>query len=59
MRRLLLLVGLAGSLAGCQGLFAPSGCTHTITVTDSVKVFQGIDTTTHVDTLARLKLCAE
>lgn len=58
IRCVVLLVSLLG-LCGCMDLFRPSGCTQTVFITDSIKVFQGTDTTAHVDTLARFKLCAQ
>lgn len=54
----LILVGLVGTLltVGCQGLFAPSICTSTVTITDSMTI-DGHPTT--VDTVGRFKLCAQ
>ena len=51
----ILLVAL--SCWSCQGLFTPSGCTQTVVIVDSMKVAG--DSTWHVDTISRFKLCAQ
>ena len=56
MKWIFALAVAAGLLTGCQGLFAPSGCTDPIVVTDSMRVSG--DTVVHVDTIARFRLCA-
>ena len=57
MRKVLLpLVAVAAVLtSGCSGLFTPSLCTRSVTVTDSVTT----NGQTSVDTLGTFKLCAQ
>jgi len=56
---LVIVLALADVVAGCGNLFAPKGCTPTIAIIDSIKTFQGADTTWHRDTLSLFKLCAQ
>lgn len=54
---LLLVAGAVLAVIACTDMFAPKGCIRTIYVVDSMKTVS--DSTWQVDTIARVKLCAQ